>query len=302
VTQPSRNSTPPTKSIARIAGIAWLPTLAALVVLIATVMLGSWQVRRAAEKQTAADQREVSDRTAPRAYKPMAKDLGAAAMAANSAVSASTNDSATTPVATNLAQVESQRITVRGVFEPERSVFIDNRTYKGQAGFHVVTPLRLQNSEPEGAVQRIAVLRGWIAADIKSRNALPALKLLPEGIVEITGLAQQSLGKVFDLTSLRSADPALMAPPSASTRLWQQFDLKPYRQWLGVDLEPVILRQFSALDDGLVRDWPQPASGISKHQGYAFQWFCLSALTAGLWVYFVLIRPSRASKLSTAKV
>ncbi len=238
-------------------------------------MLGSWQVRRAAEKQAMADQRELSDHSAPLAYKAAPT--------------------------TNLAQLENQRITVRGVFEPERSVFIDNRTYKGQAGFHVVTPLRLQASQDQAPVQRIAVLRGWIAADIKDRNLLPSLKTLPEGVVEVTGLAQQNLGKVFDLTSLRSADPALMPAPSASTHLWQQFDLKPYRQWLGADLEPVILRQFSPLDDGLVRDWPQPSSGISKHQGYAFQWFCLSALTAGLWVYFVLIRPSRAAKLLTAK-
>jgi surfeit locus 1 family protein len=287
VTQPSRNSTPSVKSNARIAGIAWLPTLAALLVLIATFMLGSWQVRRAAEKQAVADQRELSDRKAPLVYKPLGK---------------AASGTATT---THLAQLENQRITVRGVFEPERSVFIDNRTYKGQAGFHVVTPFRLDNnlnaSQPLAVVQRIAVLRGWIAADIKDRNALPALKLLPEGSVEITGLAQQNLGKVFDLTSLRSADPSLMVVPSASTRLWQQFDLKPYRQWLGDELEPILLRQFSALDDGLVRDWPQPASGISKHQGYAFQWFCLSALTAGLWVYFVLIRPSRAAKISIVK-
>ena len=39
------------------------------------------------------------------------------------------------------------------------------------------------------------------------------------------------------------------------------------------------------------RDWPRPALDVHKHYGYAFQWFALAALIAGLYVWFQLIRP-----------
>ena len=37
----------------------------------------------------------------------------------------------------------------------------------------------------------------------------------------------------------------------------------------------------------------RPAAGVDKHHGYAFQWFALCALTAGLYVWFQIIQPRR---------
>ena len=39
--------------------------------------------------------------------------------------------------------------------------------------------------------------------------------------------------------------------------------------------------------------WPAPAVNVQKHYGYAFQWFAMSALVVGLYVWFQLIRPQR---------
>jgi surfeit locus 1 family protein len=47
----------------------------------------------------------------------------------------------------------------------------------------------------------------------------------------------------------------------------------------------------STADDGLLRQWPRPAVDVQKHYGYAFQWFALGALMAGLYVWFQLVRP-----------
>ncbi|MBC8056770.1 MAG: SURF1 family protein, partial [Rhizobiales bacterium] len=47
----------------------------------------------------------------------------------------------------------------------------------------------------------------------------------------------------------------------------------------------------STAGDGLLRDWPHPAVDVQKHYGYAFQWFALGALMAGLYVWFQLVRP-----------
>ena len=52
-------------------------------------------------------------------------------------------------------------------------------------------------------------------------------------------------------------------------------------------------RAASATTDGLLRQWPAPDTGLQKHYGYAFQWFSLSVLTLGLYVWFQVIRPRR---------
>jgi surfeit locus 1 family protein len=58
----------------------------------------------------------------------------------------------------------------------------------------------------------------------------------------------------------------------------------------------------AAVSDGLLRQWAQPSLGVEKHHGYAFQWFALSALTAGLWLWFQVLQPRRrASQQALAK-
>jgi surfeit locus 1 family protein len=50
-------------------------------------------------------------------------------------------------------------------------------------------------------------------------------------------------------------------------------------------LQPVIVRQTSALDDGLVRAWPKPGDDVVKHEGYATQWYGLSLAAGLLWLW-----------------
>ena len=64
------------------------------------------------------------------------------------------------------------------------------------------------------------------------------------------------------------------------------------RAALGLPMQPVLVRQTVELDDGLARDWVQPASGVDRHHGYAVQWYAIAAVTAGLWLWLSL-RPRR---------
>jgi cytochrome oxidase assembly protein ShyY1 len=55
----------------------------------------------------------------------------------------------------------------------------------------------------------------------------------------------------------------------------------------GMRLAPFVLRQLEAavdakgqaVEDGLIRDWPEPADGVQKHKAYALQWFLFCALS-----------------------
>ena len=86
---------------------------------------------------------------------------------------------------------------------------------------------------------------------------------------------------------------------AASGPIRQNLDLDGYARETGLPLRPLTLLQEdgpSPLEDGLLRQWPRPAADVHKHYGYAFQWFALSALILGLYVWFQLIRPRRASQ------
>jgi surfeit locus 1 family protein len=58
----------------------------------------------------------------------------------------------------------------------------------------------------------------------------------------------------------------------------------------GLALLPVTLQQTGAASEGVLREWPAVNLGVDKHYGYAFQWFGLSALIAGLYLWFQIIR------------
>ena len=79
--------------------------------------------------------------------------------------------------------------------------------------------------------------------------------------------------------------------------VWQNLTLERYRRAVPIALQPVVIQQESALDDGLAREWDPPDLGIDKHYGYAFQWFALAVTI--LVIYLVThVRRSGERSLS----
>jgi cytochrome oxidase assembly protein ShyY1 len=184
-----------------------------------------------------------------------------------------------TPV--RAGEVVGRRVLVRGTFDADRTVLLDNRTHGGVAGFHVFTPVRL-----EGSDLRVLVLRGWIAGDPHARTRVPDVRT-PAGPIEVEGLAEPDLAASMEL--------AREGPPTASDRIWQNVSVERFARWSSLAVEPFIVRQAAGpvVDDGHVRDWVRPGDDVQKHRAYAFQWYLMAAVTAGLWVRFVLFRRRR---------
>ena len=234
---------------------AWLPTVAALVVVVVTVALGNWQLRRADEKRVLQAQRDAAERDTP--------------------IDVSAGDA-------GIAAIEGRRVRVRGRFVSKSGVFIDNRTYRGVAGFHVLSPLRIAGSD-----SHVLVLRGWIASDPRERWRVPQVST-PEGDVEVEGIALRGLAHTLELGETRE--------PGPDDRIWLNVDLDRYRRWSGLKVQLPIVRELDPprsasgpVDDGLVRDWPRPGGDVEKHVAYAFQWYAMAALAAGLWIWFVAL-------------
>ena len=227
--------------------------LATLAAVALTARLGVWQLDRAAQKQALQDSLQTRSALPPLAGAQLAHDAGQAA-----------------------AQ-HDRRIVVAGRWLPERTVFLDNRQMDGRPGFFVLTPLLLASGDA------VLVQRGWTPRDPQDRAHLPDVPT-PPGEVRVEGSVAPPPSRLYAFGS-----------GEEHGRLRQNLDVDAYAREIGVALRPLSVRQQTDAEvpDGLLRRWPAPASDLHKHHGYAFQWFALSLLLTGLYVWFQLLAPWR---------
>lgn len=135
------------------------PTVAALIVVAVTSSLGSWQLRRAEEREALAARQEATAELPPIT---LGREL--------------------------LAKPESlslHPLAVSGVWRADKVVFLDNQIRKGRVGFDVIMPMQI-----EGSGMHVLVDRGWILANAR-RDQLPEIAT-PAGKVEVRGIARQA--------------------------------------------------------------------------------------------------------------
>ncbi|WP_028996397.1 SURF1 family protein [Azohydromonas australica] len=231
-------------------------TLAAVASALLMARLGLWQLDRAAQKETLQQAVDSSVALPP---------LPAQALASTPAQAA--------------GQLH-RRITVRGQWLPERTVFLDNRQMDGRPGFFVLTPLRLDDGSAA------LVQRGWVPRDMQERTRLPAIAT-PAQPVTLTARIEGPPARLYEFT-----------PQGGETGVIRQnLSIESFADETQLSLRPLTLLQLddaaAPAADGLRRHWPLPAVDVHKHYGYAVQWFSLAALITGLYVWFQLLRPRR---------
>ena len=82
--------------------------------------------------------------------------------------------------------------------------------------------------------------------------------------------------------------------PSTSGPIRQNLDLGEFATETGLPLLPLSVLQSDSAGTratACCANGRAPAVDVQKHYGYAFQWFALCALMAGLYVWFQLVRP-----------
>ena len=234
----------------------WLVLLAALAGVLLTASLGQWQLRRAEQKQALADVRQSRAAMAP----VEGASLGQAA------------DSAA-----HREGLLYRAVALQGRWLGEHTVYLDNRQMQGRAGFFVVTPLRLAS----GPV--VLVQRGWVPRHFQDRAALPTVAT-PAQEVRVQGHLAPWPSRIYDFGAVETGP------------IRQNLDFDAFRGQTGLPLLALSVQQSGPADDGLLREWPVPASGIEKHHGYAFQWFGLSALIALLYVWYQIVQVRRTPR------
>ncbi|MCC6922050.1 MAG: SURF1 family protein [Nitrosomonas sp.] len=171
-----------------------------------------------------------------------------------------------------LEDVEYRQVEARGRYLPEYTIYLDNKTYQGHAGYHVITPLQIKNSKI-----LLAINRGWISTG-NDRSIIPEIETTGGEII-VQGVATSPEFKTFQI-----------GESVFSGQVWSSFNLEHYQQMTGLALQPLMILQNSSAQDGLIRDWIKPDSGASKNIGYAVQWFSLAFITI---IIFLILNVKR---------
>jgi len=124
----------------------------ALLLILAMLRLGVWQLDRASQKQVILDEQVQRSKLA--------------------AVSLSALDQ-------NGDDLRFRRVEESGFFLPEKTIFVDRQVVNGKVGYQVFTPF-VTASE-----QIILIARGWVSVG-ESRQVLPSVET-PPGVVELIG-------------------------------------------------------------------------------------------------------------------
>ena len=224
-------------------------TVLALVGMAVTASLGFWQLNRAAQKEAIAQAMQARTAQPELAGETLLGDIDAQAL-------------------------QHRRVSLRGRWVSDHSVWLDNRQMNGRPGLYLLTPLQLVGSD-----QAVLVQRGWVPRNFEDRAQVPALPDEP-GEVVVNGRIALSPSKLYELGQGQGG------------LIRQNIDLAAFSAEIKVPLVGVTVLQTGA-PDVLQRDWPVINAGVDKHHGYAFQWFGLCALIAMLYVWFQIVRRPR---------
>lgn len=249
----------------------WLPVIAGVGTVLLTGSLGMWQLGRAESKSQAAAQLQLRQREPAwrSEHWPCLAESGAEL-----------------PV--------HRPAELRGRWVSERTVFLDNRPMGGATGFVVVTPLRLSVAGA-CAGRVVLVQRGWVPRHAADRQRLPDWVDARDEVV-VTGRVAQRVSQAYALGE--EAGPKQQPGPLVRQNVDDAF----WVQWMGQSPLPGAVLQVHAESlvstgsqapsiPGIKREWPQPDLGVSKHHGYAVQWFAMAAVAAGLTLWFPFLRP-----------
>jgi surfeit locus 1 family protein len=163
------------------------------------------------------------------------------------------------------------RVYVEGKWDSSKQILIDNVIRRGIAGYKVLTPLRMKETD-----QLILVDRGWIKQNT-FRDQLPDIKLMQidevvSGILEIP-----ELGLVL------SDDLVSKEWPKIS----QTKNLGVIKNEYDENIFPMILLADPTLKNSLeyIKITPTNMTPI-KHYGYSAQWFLMFIVLCFMYVWY----------------
>lgn len=172
----------------------------------------------------------------------------------------------------DLESIEYRNVYVTGTFDPTEEVLIRSQVERGQAGFHVITPVVLDDSE-----LGVLVNRGWVPLGMDQ----PPVEAAPEtGRQRVEGWVQ--------LTETRPPLGPEDLPGELS--IYNRVDVGRVGEQTTYNLAPVYIVEKGERTTELPIPVRQPDfSDEGPHLAYAIQWFGF-AIVLVVGFYFLLRR------------
>jgi surfeit locus 1 family protein len=169
----------------------------------------------------------------------------------------------------DLADVQYRKLKFRGHYENSQHFLLDNQVHQGRAGYQVITPLFLADSD-----DIVLVNRGW-AAWGDSREPLPEI-LPPQTPGEASGIA------------FVPGEPALSLGGVKLSGDWPELipyvDIAALRRQYSQRLLPMVLWLTPEQSGAYVRDWDPIWLPPEKSRAYAVQWFSFAGVALIMFV------------------
>ena len=204
---------------------------------IAFILLGVWQVERAANKLDLLNAFDLEQKSPPNRLSASSKDWS--------------------------------RVFVDGIFDVSNQILIDNQIHNGKVGYKIFTPFIFNDS------QKVLVDRGWISQG-KTRADLPQISFTPKTSRIVATVTRPELGVLAGSEILSDSWPKVSQTKSVEI--------------LSSVFEEPILDMVLVLDPGSARATeyiqikPFAITPV-KHYGYAMQWFTMSIVLFGMFLY-----------------
>jgi surfeit locus 1 family protein len=180
--------------------------------------------------------------------------------------------------AEDLTTMEYRAVTVSGTYDLENQVALRNRYFRNEYGYHLLTPLILDDGSA------VLVDRGWIPADgndtpVDWRKYDQPGPVILEGQIRL-GQAKPDLGGVPDAT---------LAPGQTRLDFWNIVNLERIREQVPYPLLDVFVQPDVDLQDVEPPIPYQPEIELTEgsHQGYAIQWFTYATILVTGYPFYV---------------
>ena len=182
------------------------------------------------------------------------------------------------PIYLNAESKKWDRVSVSGKWENKKQLLIDNVIHQGIAGYKVLTPLRINETN-----KLILIDRGWIKQN-KFRDQLPDIQI-PEDFESVSGtLEQPELGLVLSDELISNNWPKISQTKNV------EVISKAYTE----EIFPMILLADPLLKNSLeyIKITPTNMTPI-KHYGYSSQWFLMFLVLCFMYIWYGLSRNAK---------
>lgn len=174
----------------------------------------------------------------------------------------------------NSESIRYREIEVSGDYDTQHQYLIDNQIVNGQAGYFVMTPLKI-----EGMNNAILVNRGWVVLN-KDRRILPDIHFS-------TATKTTLRGRINHFPSVGMRLVGAEIPTEGWPSVVQVVDSPVLSKKLGYSLLPFQIELEADMNNGYQREWKKRmVMSPEKHIGYSIQWF---GLALALTVLFIKI-------------